>query len=504
MDLRAVRDVNNGFGDGLAAAFEMVVTPLIFGFLGYLVDRWLGTHLVFALGFGLFTFGYLVLQAGGALLDRDGGPRRQGALGPPPAAAAACHTRVAPMFEQIDLDLRRGLTRGRDRDRHGAPGPARGAADLVLVCGLIWGVDGALSSAYGVALVLVNFLLAAALLAWAARISPTMLMAATLGGFLLRMVLIVVAVSLVHHASWAVMVPLLFTILVTHVGLLIWETRYVSALAGLSRPQAPQRSLTGDPRPRIRARQPTRRVEDALRQRTVRPDTRHGPDPAVGHHHHHLLRRGRAARRRLVPKGAQNVAESAVDFIQDGIILQTMGEEGLSWTTFMLTMFSFILVLNMWEVMPGFQMPVTAHIAIPVELAMLVWFLFNAVGIKSQGFFGYFKSMAFPPLGVPLAVFHYLLITPIEIISTLFVRPLSLAVRLFANMLAGHLLLATFAVLSAGIFFGAPSVLKIGAVLPFGLLVALTGFEVLVAFLQAFIFTILAAVYIGGAMHPEH
>ena len=98
----------------------------------------------------------------------------------------------------------------------------------------------------------------------------------------------------------------------------------------------------------------------------------------------------------------------------------------------------------------------------------------------------------------------YILITPIEIISTLFVRPLSLSVRLFANMLAGHLLLATFAVLTAGILFGAPPLLKIGAVLPFGLLVALTGFEVLVAFLQAFIFTILAAVYIGGAMHPEH
>ncbi len=208
-----------------------------------------------------------------------------------------------------------------------------------------------------------------------------------------------------------------------------------------------------------------------------------------------------------VPKGAQNVAESAVDFIQDGIILQTMGEEGLSWTTFMLTLFSFILVLNMWEIIPGFQMPVTAHIAIPAELAILVWFLYNAVGIKSQGLLGYFKSMAFPPLGdMPIIgkFFLYLLITPIEIISTLFVRPLSLAVRLFANMLAGHLLLATFAVLSAGIFFGAPSVLKIGAVLPFGLLVALTGFEVLVAFLQAFIFTILAAVYIGGAMHPEH
>jgi F-type H+-transporting ATPase subunit a len=203
----------------------------------------------------------------------------------------------------------------------------------------------------------------------------------------------------------------------------------------------------------------------------------------------------------LVPKGAQNVAEAAYDFIQDGVILQTMGEEGLGWTTFLITLFSFILVLNLWEIIPGFQMPVTAHIAIPVELALLVWVLFNFVGIKSQGFFGYFKSMCFPP-GVPWPL--YILIAPIEFISTLFVRPLSLSVRLFANMLAGHLLLATFAVLSAGIFFGAPVVLRWAAILPFGLLVALTGFEVLVAFLQAFIFTILAAVYIGGAMHPEH
>jgi F-type H+-transporting ATPase subunit a len=203
----------------------------------------------------------------------------------------------------------------------------------------------------------------------------------------------------------------------------------------------------------------------------------------------------------LVPTGVQNLGEAAYDFIQDGIILQTMGEEGLGWTPFLITLFSFILVLNIWEVLPGFQMPVTAHIAIPVELALLVWFLFNFVGIKNQGLFGYFKSTCFPP-GVPWPL--YILIAPIELISTLFVRPLSLSVRLFANMLAGHLLLATFAVLSAGIFFGAPIALKWAAVLPFSLLVALTGFEVLVAFLQAFIFTILAAVYIGGAMHPEH
>jgi hypothetical protein len=99
---------------------------------------------------------------------------------------------------------------------------------LVLACGLVWGINGALSSAFGIGLVLLNFLLTAALLSWAARVSPTMLMAATLGGFLVRMALIVGAVVLVKGTSWAAMAPMLLTILVTHLGLLMWETRYVS------------------------------------------------------------------------------------------------------------------------------------------------------------------------------------------------------------------------------------------------------------------------------------
>lgn len=199
----------------------------------------------------------------------------------------------------------------------------------------------------------------------------------------------------------------------------------------------------------------------------------------------------------LVPKGVQNLGESVVEFIQEGVILQTMGPEGLSWTPFLLTLFSFIFVANIFEIIPLIQMPVTARMAVPAFLAILVWVLFNFVGIKSQGFFGYFKSMLFPP-GVPKAL--YVLVTPIEFVSTLFVRPLSLAVRLFANLLAGHLLLVSFAVITAALF----EATVVGAVLPGGLLIALTGFEVLVAVLQAFIFTILAAVYIGGAMHPEH
>ena len=205
-----------------------------------------------------------------------------------------------------------------------------------------------------------------------------------------------------------------------------------------------------------------------------------------------------AARRgSLVPTGVQNIAEATVDFVREGIILQTMGPEGLPWTPFLLTLFTFIFVCNIWEVIPLAQMPVNARMALPFFMAAIVWVLFNVVGIVSQGFFGYFKSMMFPP-GVPK--FLYLLVTPIEFVSTELARPLSLSVRLFANMLAGHLILTTFSVLTAALF-GATI---IGAVLPGALLVALTGFEVLVAFLQAFIFTILTSLYISSAIAEEH
>lgn len=99
---------------------------------------------------------------------------------------------------------------------------------LVLLAGLIWGVHGALSAAYAIGLVLANFLLAASLLAWAARISPAALAAAALGGFVLRLGLITVAVLAVHNMSWVAIVPLGLTLVVTHLGLLIWETRHVS------------------------------------------------------------------------------------------------------------------------------------------------------------------------------------------------------------------------------------------------------------------------------------
>jgi F-type H+-transporting ATPase subunit a len=204
---------------------------------------------------------------------------------------------------------------------------------------------------------------------------------------------------------------------------------------------------------------------------------------------------------RKAPTGVRNFAETTVEFVENGIVMQTMGRDGLGWTPFLLSLFVFIYLCNAPGVIPILQMPATARMAIPAFLSILVWVIYNGVGIKHQGFGGYFKSVLFPP-GVPKAL--YALVTPIEFISTIIVRPFSLMVRLFANMLAGHILLVTFALLSEALFQARDKILVPFGVLPMFMLIFLTGFEVLVAFLQAYIFTILTAVYIGGAVHPEH
>jgi F-type H+-transporting ATPase subunit a len=205
----------------------------------------------------------------------------------------------------------------------------------------------------------------------------------------------------------------------------------------------------------------------------------------------------------VAPTGVRNLAETSVEFVENGIVMETMGKDGLGWTPFLLSIFVFVYLCNVTGIIPIIYMPATARIAIPMFLSLLVWVIFIGVGFKHQGFFGYWKNTLFPP-GVPKAL--YILVTPIEFISTILVRPFSLTVRLFANMLAGHILLVTFALLTQALFQAETHKLFLipMGILPFGMLLFLTAFEVLVAFLQAYIFTILTAVYIGGAAHPEH
>ncbi len=198
------------------------------------------------------------------------------------------------------------------------------------------------------------------------------------------------------------------------------------------------------------------------------------------------------------PRGIRNLAEIIVEFIEDQIVMPTMGRDGLRWTPFLISLFVFIYLCNAPGIIPVIYMPATARIAIPLCLSLLVWVIFIGVGIKHQGL-GYFGHLLWPP-GVPTALKP--LVGIIEFVSTILIRPFSLTVRLMANMMAGHILLVTFALLTEAlvqakthqIFF-----IPMG-ILPFGMLLFLTAFEILVAFLQAYIFAILAAVFIGSSM----
>jgi F-type H+-transporting ATPase subunit a len=205
-----------------------------------------------------------------------------------------------------------------------------------------------------------------------------------------------------------------------------------------------------------------------------------------------------AAQGGLIPRGVRNLVESVVDFVREEIAVQVIGQEGRPWVPFLTSMFSFILVGNLFGIIPGIQFPVNGRIAIPAFLAVLVWVLFNVVGIRAQGM-AYFKTALFPP-GVPKGM--YILLTPIELVSTFILRPFTLAVRLLANMMAGHLILSIF-FLGTAYLLAKPSTIPF-AVPAFALAIGLTAFELLVAVLQAYIFTILTAVYIAGAVHPEH
>jgi F-type H+-transporting ATPase subunit a len=195
------------------------------------------------------------------------------------------------------------------------------------------------------------------------------------------------------------------------------------------------------------------------------------------------------------PRGIRNLAESIVDFIEDGIVMQTLGRQGLRWTPFLLSLFVFIYLCNVPGVIPILQMPATARIAIPMMLSLLVWVTFIGTGLKHQGA-AYFGHLIWPP-GVPTALKP--LVGLIEFVSTIIVTPFSLTVRLMANMMAGHILLVTFALLTEALFEAKDKILIPVGIMPFFMLLFLTGFEILVAFLQAYIFTILTAVYINNA-----
>ena len=197
----------------------------------------------------------------------------------------------------------------------------------------------------------------------------------------------------------------------------------------------------------------------------------------------------------LVPGRLQSAGEVSYEFIAN-MIRQTAGEDGLKFFPFVFTLFFFILMANLLGMWP-FGFTSTSHIIVTGILGVTVFVLVTLVGFIKNGL-GFLRLFA--PKGVPGPV--YILLVPIEIISY-FARPLTLAFRLFANMLAGHIMLKLLVSFAALMAFAGPLGL-LGSAFTMVIAVAITALEFLVAALQAYVFAILTCVYLSDALHPEH
>ena len=194
------------------------------------------------------------------------------------------------------------------------------------------------------------------------------------------------------------------------------------------------------------------------------------------------------AKVRVIPGKMQSVAEMGYEFVAN-ILSESAGTGSMRYFPFVFTIFVFVLMANMIGLLP-FAFTVTSHLAVTATMAFVIMFAVTIIGFVKHGK-GFLRI--FLPSGVPLWLAPLLVV--IEIISYL-TRPISLSVRLFANMMAGHTTLKVF-----GSFVVA---LGIAGIAPFIFIVALTGLELLVAFLQAYIFTILTCIYLNDALHPHH
>ena len=201
----------------------------------------------------------------------------------------------------------------------------------------------------------------------------------------------------------------------------------------------------------------------------------------------------------LVPTKKQWIAESLYGFVRNNIAVDMLGKRGINFAPYLTTLFVFILIMNFWAIVPLAQISPNSHIAFPAILAAISYVMFIYIGMKHHGGLKYFKHALIPP--APWFILPLLI--PIEFFSTFLVRPFSLAVRLFANMFAGHMLLLVFtlggfALINANVWFAPFSVVS------WAMSIALTFLEFLVICLQAYVFTVLTASYVQGALADEH
>ena len=208
---------------------------------------------------------------------------------------------------------------------------------------------------------------------------------------------------------------------------------------------------------------------------------------------------------KVVPGKLQGMVEGFVEFIRGQIAIPSIGERGGAFVPFLCTLFAFVFLNNLFKLTPFIMLPPTSRMAVPVFLAIVVLAIFIVMGVRTHGLLHYLKTAMFPS-GVP--VFAYLVVTPIEVVSTFIMRPLTLAIRLFGNMVAGHLLVViTLITIHSFLTFGAfgeplAPTTAVG-VLALAVSPVVFAFELMIIAVQAFIFTILSAVYIGLAME-EH
>jgi len=209
-----------------------------------------------------------------------------------------------------------------------------------------------------------------------------------------------------------------------------------------------------------------------------------------------------AGKNRLVPTKGQFVGETAYFFIRNSIARDMIGHDFRKYLPFLIAIFSFILVNNLWGVFPLVLVPTASHVGWAYGLALMVWILYNGVGIAKHGPLGYLKHTTLPS-GVPKAMWP--IIIPLEFFSNIIVRPMTLSLRLFANMFAGHLLVLVFVLGGEFLLFHSESIVnKLAGAVAWIFSMAIFGLEIFVQSLQAFIFTVLTANYISSAAAEEH
>jgi F-type H+-transporting ATPase subunit a len=202
---------------------------------------------------------------------------------------------------------------------------------------------------------------------------------------------------------------------------------------------------------------------------------------------------------RMVPTRMQWVAESVYGFSRDNIAREMIGPEGVKFAPYFATLLSFILVMNVFGIIPGIQVSPNAHFMFPVILAIISWVLFIVVGFRRHG--ARYLRIAL----IPNAPWFILpLLVPIEFFSTFIVRPVTLSLRLFANMFAGHMILAVFTLGGFALLNASSVFIKPISVLSWALAIALTFLEARVVILQSYVFVVLTSSYVSGALAEEH